>query len=602
MEILASKNVFPESEFALLAEVEDYAIFLLDKNGNIRSWNKGAEKIKGYTAADVLGEHYRMFYMADDQISKLPESLLDEARRQGRVINEGWRVGKNMKTLWASDVITALHDNAGTVVGFVKISREQTEGERAVESAPNAMLSMNREGMITLVNGQAEKLFGYARHELINQPVEMLIPDRFKGKHPHNRAHFFSAPKERAMGAGRELFARRKNGTEFPVEIGLNPTETPEGMMVLATIVDITERKKAEARFRLVVESAPNAIVLINNEGNISLVNSETEKLFGYSREELLGKEVESLIPSRFRSMHPHYRTAFFNKPQARPMGGGRDLFALRKDGSEFPVEIGLNPIESPEGNMVLASIIDISERKLLEANKLKSEFLANMSHELRTPLNAVLGFSELLIDQKVGTLNVRQLEYLKDIHDSGSHLLQLINNVLDLAKIESGKTELAVENFSVMEVTEGVLHTLEPLAAKKNVELSWALSRDIDEVQLDKNKFRQILYNILSNAIKYNKAVGGAVHLITEPRGPSTFTIRVEDTGIGISKENMKKLFIPFVQLDSGMARLHEGSGLGLVLTKNIVELHGGEMGVESTLGVGSTFWITLPISVNQH
>src|SRR6185369_6818809 len=162
-----------------------------------------------------------------------------------------------------------------------------------------------------------------------------------------------------------------------------------EGTLVLAAIIDISERKQAEERFRLVVESAPNAMVLVGHDGKIALVNSQTEKLFGYSRSELLGNEVEMLIPGRFQSNHPQFRHAFFQKPTVRSMGAGRDLYAVRKDGSEFPVEIGLNPIDSPEGKLVLASIIDISERKILEANRLKGDFLTNMSHELRTPLNA---------------------------------------------------------------------------------------------------------------------------------------------------------------------------------------------------------------------
>jgi PAS domain S-box-containing protein len=589
-------------------EVEDYAIFRLDKTGLITSWNRGAEKIKGYGPEEVLGKHFRMSYTEEDQKKNIPESLLAQACENGSVKSEGWRVDKNQIPFWTNELITCLHDDHDNVIGFVKISHNKTKGNKSeelfrlvVESAPNAMVLVNNKGKINLVNGQAEKLFGYTREEMIEQPVELLIPMRLKEKHPSFRNEFFTVPKARSMGAGRDLFGKRKDGSEFPVEIGLNPIETQDGMMVLAAIIDITERKKAEQRFRLVVESAPNAIVLISEEGKISLVNSATEKLFGYDREDLVGKEVESLIPFRYRNHHPNYRTSFFTKPLARPMGVGRDLFALRKDGTEFPVEIGLNPIESPEGNMVLASIIDITERKIQEANRLKSDFLANMSHELRTPLNAILGFSELLIDQKVGPLNGRQTEYLKDVHASGSHLLQLINDVLDLAKIESGKTELSVETFAIAQVVEGVINTLKPIADKKKIEISQSLSADIEQVTLDKNKFRQILYNLLSNAIKFNRQ-SGEVSISLAVHGENSFKLKVKDSGMGIAKENIKKLFIPFVQLDAGAARQHEGSGLGLVLTKNIVELHSGEMGVESTLGLGSEFWIIMPKHIDKN
>jgi protein-histidine pros-kinase len=388
-----------------------------------------------------------------------------------------------------------------------------------VESAPNAMILVNKEGRMVFVNSFTEKLFGFHRTELIGQSIEIVIPARYREKHPNFRTVFFGASNARAMGAGRELYALRKDGTEFPVEIGLNPLVTVEGTLVLAAIIDITERKQAEERFRLVVESAPNAMVLVNNQGKITLVNGQTERLFGYVREELIGQRMEILIPERFKNKHPQFRTSFFAAPTVRAMGAGRELFAVRKDGSEFPVEIGLNPIDSSEGNLVLASIIDITERKIMEANRLKSNFLANMSHELRTPLNAVLGFSEIMIDRKIGDLNAKQMEYLNDIHASGSHLLRLINNVLDLSKIEAGKTELAIELFSTKEVIEGVVNGLMPLANKKSIDIRQKLSPQLDGVSLDKNKFRQILYNLLSNAIKFSMD-GGKVEIETSREG----------------------------------------------------------------------------------
>lgn len=513
----------------------------------------------------------------------------------------------NLKLQNANEEMSALNEDLSSSNQKLISTNEQlntiySELENAnsfrllVESAPNAMVLVNGEGRITLVNNQTEKLFGYDRKSLLNQKIEILIPDRFVPNHPEYRASFLKIPKARNMGTGRDLFAKRKDGTEFPVEIGLNPIEVPEGMMILAVIIDITERRKAEERFRLVVESAPNAMVLVNHEGKIALVNSQTEKLFGYNRNELIGLSVESLIPSRFRHNHPDYRKDFFGKPQTRSMGAGRDLFALRKNGSEFPVEIGLNPIESPEGNMVLASIIDITERKIQEANRLKSDFLANMSHELRTPLNAILGFSELLVDEKVGKLTAKQQEYLNDIHASGSHLLQLINDVLDLAKIESGKIELSLGVFSIHEVTESVIKTVKPIADKKQVEIKFKLSPDVVTVKLDKNKFRQILFNLVSNALKFNKPKGFVV-IETLTRGNGHFILNVHDTGIGMTQEDIKKIFVPFVQLDSGPARKHEGTGLGLALTKNLIELHGGEISVTSVPGSGSTFSVIMPV-----
>ena len=218
-------------------------------------------------------------------------------------------------------------------------------GERfrqVVESAPNAIVMIGSTGLIEMVNAQTERVFGYSRDELLGKPVEMLVPERYRPNHPGLRTSFFANPVSRPMGAGRDLYGLRKDGSEFPVEIGLNPIDTEEGTLVLSAIVDISARKRLEERFRQVVESAPNAIVMIGSTGLIEMVNAQTERVFGYSRDELLGKPVEMLVPERYRPNHPGLRTSFFANPVSRPMGAGRDLYGLRKDGSEFPVEIGL--------------------------------------------------------------------------------------------------------------------------------------------------------------------------------------------------------------------------------------------------------------------
>jgi PAS domain S-box-containing protein len=249
-------------------------------------------------------------------------------------------------------------------------TRMEARFRQVVESAPNAMVMIDRGGNIQLVNAETERLFGYSRAELFGQKVEMLVPERFRVRHPGLRLSFFASPNARAMGAGRDLFGLKKDGSEVPVEIGLNPIDTDEGTLVLAAIVDITARKRMEARFRQVVESAPNAMVMIDRTGTIQLVNAETERLFGYTRAELLGQKVEMLVPDRFRASHPSLRLSFFASPNARAMGAGRDLYGLKKDGSEVPVEIGLNPIDTDEGTMVLAAIVDITTRARLELQR----------------------------------------------------------------------------------------------------------------------------------------------------------------------------------------------------------------------------------------
>ena len=248
------------------------------------------------------------------------------------------------------------------------LRKSEERFRQVVEAAPNAMVMINQQGLIEMLNPQAERVFGYERQELLGKPIELLVPERFRKAHPGLRGSFFTNPVSRPMGVGRDLYGLKKDGSEFPIEIGLNPIETEDGTMVLSAIVDITSRKRLEARFRQVVESAPNAIVMINGGGNIEMVNAQAERVFGYERSEMLGKPIEMLVPERFRKSHPGLRGSFFSSPVSRPMGVGRDLYGLKKDGSEFPIEIGLNPIETDEGTMVLSAIVDISSRKRLEA------------------------------------------------------------------------------------------------------------------------------------------------------------------------------------------------------------------------------------------
>lgn len=303
------------------------------------------------------------------------------------------------------------------------------------EAVPVGMLMVDRAGTIVLLNAQIEKLFGYSRKELIGQPLEVLVPVRLRGKHPAYREGFFRQPQTRPMGGGRDLYGLRKDGVEVPIEIGLNPLKTPEGEFVLSSVVDITERKRSVEQFRLAIEAAPTGMLMMDRSGKIVLVNAQVEKLFGYPREELLGQKIEVLVPERFRARHPDFRKAFFSDPKARAMGGGRELYGLRKNGTEVPIEIGLNPLQTSEGDFVLSSVVDITERKRAELEK--EELLGELK-TLNTDLEERV---KSRTHELTGALKEREI-LLQEVHHRVKNNLQVISSLINMQLRQVGDND----------------------------------------------------------------------------------------------------------------------------------------------------------------
>jgi PAS domain S-box-containing protein len=371
---------------------------------------------------------------------------------------------------------------------------------------------------------------------------------------------------------------------------------------VFAAARDVTVQKQASQYARSLIEASLDPLVTISAQGKITDVNAASVDATGVPREKLIGTDFSDYFTE------PQTAREGYQKVFSEGLVRDYALAIRHVTGRIMDVLYNASVYKDDKGKVlgVFAAARDVTERKrfeqsLQEANRMKSEFLANMSHELRTPLNGIIGFTEFLVDGKPGQINPKQKEYLGDILNSAKHLLQLINDVLDLAKVEAGKMELNLEDFSLTQAIDEVCAVAKPMAQKKHMLVSISVAAELERVTLDQQKFKQVLYNLVSNGIKFTDD-GGAVEISAQPYNGGYFKLSVNDTGIGIKPEDLQRLFREFEQLESGTSRRYEGTGLGLALTRKIVELQGGSISVESKIGKGSVFSVVLPLALVEE
>jgi two-component system, sensor histidine kinase and response regulator len=420
-----------------------------------------------------------------------------------------------------------------------------------------------------------------------------------------------------AIGSVRAFLDGKLEASRDNLDDVLQSLEHVDTLMAQAQAARPSLPVHPESMLQAIVEGSPYAKVLVDAAGRIVFVNAQTEALFGYAREELLGGAIELLVPQRFRRGHPPLRLAFTAAPSARAMGAGRDLYGRRKDGTEVPIEIGLNPIVTDSGTFTLAAITDITERRRAEelrlehlgmqehaaqveelnrqlqsASQFKSQFVATMSHELRTPLTVIVGAAEFL-DR--GHLDERQRLHVEAIAESAEALLGLINSILDFSKIEAGKLELNPVNFLVETALDGAAEVSAQLARGKGLTLHTFVDPNIPSLYGDSDRLRQVLLNLLGNAVKFTEH-GRVVARASATELGEHVTVRfeVQDTGPGIDADVRARLFEPFIQADASTTRRYGGTGLGLSISRRLVELMGGEIGIASVPGTGACFWFT--------
>jgi PAS domain S-box-containing protein len=667
----------------------NFSSIATDAKGVIQIFNVGAERMLGYTAAEVtnkitpadISDPQEVIARAKALSIELGtpitpgfEALVFKASRGIEDIYELTYIRKDRSRFAAVVSVTALRDAGNAIIGYLLIGTDNTARKQAEEallkagalqnaifnSANFSSIATDAKGVIQIFNVGAERMLGYAAAEVMNKitPADISDPQEVIARATALSVEFSTpiAPGFEALvfKASRgiediyELTYFRKDGSRFPAVVSITALRDAQGTIIGYLLIgtDNTarkqieeERKKLDQRLRdqhfytrSLIESNIDALMTTDPRGIISDVNKQMEALTGCTRDELIGAPFKN----------------YFTDPQRAEAGISRvlnegkvtnyELTAKARDGKETVVSYNATTFHDRDRSLqgVFAAARDMTELKRFEdtlkqknieledASRMKSEFLANMSHELRTPLNAIIGFSEVLRDGLMGEMSDQQRNFIGDIFSSGKHLLSLINDILDLSKVEAGKMMLDLEPVPIASLCANSLSIIREKAATRHIRLAMEAADDLGSILADPRKVKQVLYNLLSNAVKFT-VDGGQVTLRADrvtradvghvsgawpsrnlTLADSTFTdflrISVTDSGIGISADGMQRLFRPFSQIDSGLARKFEGTGLGLAMVKQLAELHCGAVAVESAVGEGSRFTVWLPVRETEH
>ena len=647
----------------------NFSSIATDAKGVIQIFNVGAERMLGYTAAEVMNKitpadisdpqeviarAQALSAELETPISPGFEALVFKASRGIEDIYELTYIRKDGSRFPAVVSVTALRDDQDAIIGYLLIGTDNTARKQAEEallkagalqsaifnSANFSSIATDAKGVIQIFNVGAERMLGYTAAEVMNKitPADISDPQEVIA-----RAKALSAELETPITPGfealvfkasrgiediYELTYIRKDGSRFPAVVSVTALRDAQDMIIGYLLIgtDNTARKQIEAEqmqlsqrlrdhqfyTRSLFECNIDAIMTTDPFGIITDVNKQMEVLSGCTRDELIGAPFKKYFTD------PDQAETSIKLVLSEKKVTNYELTARARDGKETVVSFNATTFYDRDRKLqgVFAAARDVTERKRLDqvlqeknvelenawsvaekTNLAKSEFLANMSHELRTPLNSIIGFSEVLQDQLFGQINEKQQDYVRNILTSGRHLLSLINDILDLSKVESGKMELDLSTFSLRELLEASLMMLREKALKGAINLRIDLAPEAEtNIEADQRKLKQIMFNLVSNAVKFTPT-GGTVD-ISAVRDGNFIKIAVADTGIGIKGEDIPRLFQAFTQLEAVYTKGFEGTGLGLALTRQLVELHGGRVWVESEIGMGSRFCLTIPLT----
>lgn len=606
-------------------------IIEFDMQGNILHANDRFLKIVGYRDEELHGQHYSM--LCGQSFIESPDYREFWARLSRGEICEGVykRLGKNDKEIWLKASHLAIFDDNGDPFKIVKFAADLSEEKynaavlnnsyelvrSIVDTVVDGIINITKQGIVESFNPASEQIFGYSADEVIGHNISMLMPEPYRSGHDGYLLHYMTTGEKKVIGKGRELVAQRKDGSTFPIELAVSELMVGDVRYFTGIIRDISERKVFEqsitdekARLSAVIDNVVDGIITIDELGKVESFNPASENIFGYRAGEVVGQNIKMLMPEPYHSEHDGYLFHHISTGEKKVIGIGREVVGLRKDGSTFPMDLAVSPMQVNGESMFVGLVRDISARKQEEkelklaklaaesANRMKSEFLANMSHELRTPLNAIIGYSELLKEEAEDDGNTVIIKDLNRINAAGNQLLKLINDVLDLAKIEAGRFELVHERVSIPGLLQDLDLVIKYQMDKNTNRFEVVCAEEVNKITTDSIRLRQILINLLSNAAKFTNA--GLVTLtvkLEQSSGVELLAFIISDNGIGMSLEEVGQVFTPFVQADVSTTRRFGGTGLGLAICKDLCQLMGGSIDVRSEVGKGSTFTVRIPV-----
>ena len=611
-------------------------VILTDVHGQIEYVNPAFTRVTGYTPEEVIGKNPRILNAGEQSVevyAHLWQSVIQGNEWRGEFLNRK----KNGETYWALASISPIRDPEGEITHFLAVQEDITERKRiedelrklsrAVEQSANTIVITDTQGNIEYVNPAFTRTTGYTQEEALGQNPRIL-------KSGHMSPDAYKELWE-TISAGQEwrgeFLNKTKDGDFYWEAASISPIRDTEGNIThyLAIKENITERKQietalreSEARYRLLFETAPDAVTILDNRGFIIDCNDGTARLFGREKEELLGQHVASTIGPSSEDEMTLFRQQF---PKLQRLErAGAEFTHRRPDGSTVEIWREAVPLTDNEGNFSGVLIYDrditarkeaeekikayavrmaqtnhelaVARKKAEEATRLKSEFMATMSHELRTPLNAVIGYGQILLAGMAGELTDKQRKFSERILLNGRNLLELINDILDLSKIEAGRLELVKRPFNLQQWLEEIVAQVESLASNKGIQFEVSLDNRMPEVIVgDPDRLKQIALNLLSNAVKFTDE--GSVNMYIQRQSDDTWTLAVTDTGIGIPPHAQEYIFDEFRQVDGSTHRRHGGTGLGLAIVRNLTLMMGGNVRVKSEIGQGSTFTVLLPL-----